>query len=308
VTAPPPRITVVTPCLNRADFIADAVESVLDQGYPDVEHIVMDGGSTDGTLDVLARYPHLQVHSGPDAGLYDAINRGVALATGEVIAHLNSDDLFAESAFNAVVEAFAAHPEAQSVAGGADLLARGPDGEWHRVRDYPAARHGRLSLHEITLGIPIVNARFFRREVYARVGGYDLDYPIGADREFLLRVLLAGEPEANIERVLYHYRSHPGSLTMRSGGPHALPRFREYLALTERYAADPAVPSEVRAACRRWHRHAAIDGALEAVRCLNPAGAWGFVARGWRHAPLFPASLAGAVAWRLARRPFKRAA
>jgi len=304
VTAPP-RISIVTPCLNRAGFIADAVESVLAQDYPDVEHIVMDGGSTDGTLDVLAKYPHLKVTSGPDRGLYDALNLGIAQATGEIVGHLNSDDRYPPEAFRTVAQALEREPGAQMVAGGATLLAAGPDGAWHTVREYPAARYAPLTLEEVTVGIPIINARFFRRAVYDRVGGYDIAYPIASDRDFLLRVAIAGVPEATVDRCLYEYRAHAGSLTMQAGGPHALPRFREYLRMAERYFADSAVPAEVRRACRRWHGKQAIDGALEALRLLQPFQALGFAWEGWRHAPLFPASLAGSVLWRALRWPFK---
>jgi glycosyltransferase involved in cell wall biosynthesis len=304
----PFRISVVTPCLNRAGFIADAVESVLAQDDPDVEHIVMDGGSTDGTLEVLARYPHLRVASGPDQGLYDAINHGIGRASGAVVAHLNSDDLFAPGAFRAVREAFAAHPGADMIAGGADLLEAGPDGAWRPTRTYAAARHAPLSLAEITVGIPVINARFFRREVYDRVGLYDPGYPISADRDLLLRALLAGVGCRTVEPVLYHYRSHPGSLTMQARSPHALARTWEYLRMSERYFADPSIPPEVRAACRRWHGKEAMDGAVEALRRLMPAEALRFAWEGWRRAPLFPASLAGSILWRIVRFPFKRAA
>ena len=87
-------ISVVTPCLNSEDFIAESIESVLRQKHTAVEHIVVDGGSTDGTLDILAGHPHLRVVSEPDSGLYDAINKGFSLATGEVIAPPNADDVF----------------------------------------------------------------------------------------------------------------------------------------------------------------------------------------------------------------------
>ena len=75
-------------------YIADAIESVLSQHIPDVEHIIMDGGSTDGTLEILKKYPHLIVVSGPDNGMYDAINKGIGISKGEWIGLLNADDLY----------------------------------------------------------------------------------------------------------------------------------------------------------------------------------------------------------------------
>ena len=93
------RISIVTPTLNRAHFLAQAIDSVLAQNDSDVEHIVVDGISTDGTVELLARYPHLRVIREPDTGLYDALNKGLRAATGDMIGWLNSDDLFAPDAF-----------------------------------------------------------------------------------------------------------------------------------------------------------------------------------------------------------------
>src|SRR5262245_60443486 len=87
-----PRISIVTPSFNQGQYIAETIESVLAQKYPDVEHIVMDGGSTDSTLDILQRYPHLHVISESDRGQADAINKGFRLVTGTIWGFLNSDD------------------------------------------------------------------------------------------------------------------------------------------------------------------------------------------------------------------------
>ena len=87
------KISVITASLNRKQFIRAAIESVLAQRFSDFEHWVIDGGSTDGTLDLLKEYPHLHVLSGSDNGVYDAWNTGISRALGDVIAFLNSDDL-----------------------------------------------------------------------------------------------------------------------------------------------------------------------------------------------------------------------
>ena len=79
----PPRLSIVTPCLNRAATIGAAIDSVLAQGEPGVQHIVVDGGSTDGTAEILARYPHLTVIREKDRNLYDAINKGLRAARGD---------------------------------------------------------------------------------------------------------------------------------------------------------------------------------------------------------------------------------
>src|ERR1035441_146572 len=92
--SPPIRVSVITPCFNSATTIRETIQSVLQQNYPEFEHIVMDGGSTDGTLEILKEYPHLLWTSGRDEGLYDAMNKGVARGSGDLEVILNSDDCF----------------------------------------------------------------------------------------------------------------------------------------------------------------------------------------------------------------------
>ena len=166
-----PLISIITPCLNRADFVDGAVRSVLDQGYANFEHLVMDAGSTDGTLELLRAYPHLRVTSEPDHGMYDAINKGIHASRGEIVGLLNTDDRYVPGAFLAVVEAFRAHPDSQAVVGGAEFLQL--DGtKWSVVEHVPAIP-AQDFWRRIILGNPISNAWFFRRQVFEQGGAYD---------------------------------------------------------------------------------------------------------------------------------------
>src|SRR5580704_3967094 len=102
-----PLVSIVTPCFNAARFIAETIESVLAQDYPRVEYIVMDAGSTDGTVDILKRYDRrLRWISQPDRGAPDAINRGFALSRGEIFTYLNADDVYLPSAVSTAVRSF----------------------------------------------------------------------------------------------------------------------------------------------------------------------------------------------------------
>jgi Glycosyltransferases involved in cell wall biogenesis len=100
-----PIVSIVTPSLDQGRFIEETIKSVLEQDYPRLEHIVVDGGSTDETLDVLRRYPHLTWISEPDAGQADAVNKGFGMARGDVFGWLNADDLYLPGAVSVAVQA-----------------------------------------------------------------------------------------------------------------------------------------------------------------------------------------------------------
>jgi glycosyltransferase involved in cell wall biosynthesis len=211
------KISIITASLNRKEFIGAAIDSVLAQNFADFEHWIIDGGSTDGTLECLRRYPHLKLVSEPDRGVYDAWNKGIDRATGDVVGILNSDDVYAPGAFDSCAKLLAGSPIVQVVSGGCQIFRKGPRGneiEMHRYQD--PARY-RLSLRSATLGLPIINGRFFRRSLFERFGRFNLEYPVASDREFLMRVSLEGTTDVCASSVYYRYLWHSGSLTMNAG-------------------------------------------------------------------------------------------
>lgn len=287
------RITIVTPTLNRADHLPMAIESVLQQDHDDVEHIVVDGMSTDNTMEVLALYPHLRVIQEPDTGLYDALNKGIRAATGTIIGHLNSDDCYTPGAFKAVLKAFT--PGMEVVSGGAEILEDG-----HRIKHrYIHEDEIGLTFFNVTAGPLIPNARFISKHLYQLVGLYNLKYHVAADREFLFRALMAAPRATEIEQVLYQYRWHPGSLTF-SDNPEREARWREeYLELAEGYLERKDLTLDAVHGARLWHLRESAQAATRAVldREWKKAGAYGLRGlrrnRGW---PLvFLRHLAGAV-------------
>ena len=122
------KFSVITPCLNRVELITATIQSVTAQDYPDFEHWIIDGGSTDGTLELLKGYQHLKVVSEPDRGVYDAINKGIRLATGEIIILLNSDDLLVAGALSLSAEIFRNAVGTMIVSAGCQIFRCASDG------------------------------------------------------------------------------------------------------------------------------------------------------------------------------------
>jgi glycosyltransferase involved in cell wall biosynthesis len=288
-----PLISIVTPTFNRASMIGAAIESVLSQGYPKIEHIIVDAASTDGTAEVLARYPHLRVISEPDRGVYDGLNKGIRAARGEIIGHLNSDDIYLPNAFNAMARRFAETPDLDVVSGGATISTIDDAGRRSVVRRLDTPAHRALTYATGTADAPMSNARFFHRRIYESLGLYDADLALAADCDFLIRVALARPKTAEIDAVVYDYLSHPGSLTLRRGGELPIPSYFEALRVAERYMHDPSAPEELRARCKAMHRDM-MRGACMALLGARKWRVFGQIFwRGVRSDAIWPMRFAG---------------
>jgi glycosyltransferase involved in cell wall biosynthesis len=279
-----PLVSVITPSRNRAATIAQAVESVLQQEYPAIEHIIIDGGSTDDTLEVLARYPHLRVISRPDEGMYFALNDGLRLAQGDVIGFLNSDDLYPSGALAAAM-ARLRDENVDAVAGRAVYFIENPQGQRRFFRPTRPLTQANL-WHELTYGDPSFNAWFFQRTVFERLGGLDPSYRIAGDREFLLRFALAGLSVTSLEEIIYTYRVHSSSLSLSTDIHRFAAVADESLRLIERYFA--LVPSQAQKAMLRMRTRDTITAASRTLRSGDFECAWRYAREGWRHDLLWP--------------------
>ncbi|MAE64450.1 MAG: glycosyl transferase [Phycisphaeraceae bacterium] len=181
----PPLVSIVTPSFNQGRFIDATVRSVVEQDYPNVEYLVVDGGSTDETLDVLRRYEDaLTWISESDDGQSDAVNKGIARTQGAIVGWVNSDDAYCPGAISAVVEAFRANPDAGMIYGGAEWMAE--DGSTIAPAvSIERYRYERLLNYSNFIVQP---AAFFRREAIEAVGGLDMSLHYVMDYDLWLRL------------------------------------------------------------------------------------------------------------------------
>jgi len=182
-----PKVSIVTVCFNSARTIRDSIESVLRQEYPHIEYIVIDGGSTDGTVEIVRGYANrIAVFvSERDRGIYDAMNKGIRSASGDIVGMLNSDDVYADA--RAVGDLIAAMQAAQADSVFADVVFVDGTDPQRVVRYYDS---GRWRPSRFRFGwMPAHPTFFVKRDWYERLGLYSLDYRIAADFEMLVRLL-----------------------------------------------------------------------------------------------------------------------
>lgn len=181
------KISVITVCFNAAKTIGKALDSVATQTHPDVEHIVIDGGSRDSTVGVIRQmgWRVARLVSEPDRGIYDAMNKGLRLASGDVVGFLNADDMFADEGVLSLVAAALTDHSVDACYG--DLCYVDP-GDVDRVIRYwrsSSFREGAFA----TGWVPPHPTFYVRRKVYLSEGGFDISYRLAADFEIMLRLL-----------------------------------------------------------------------------------------------------------------------
>ncbi|MGO4666557.1 glycosyltransferase [Bosea sp. 2RAB26] len=255
------RFSIVVPTLDRRDMLAEALDSVAAEGDRDLEVIVVDGGSTDGTREMLAARGDITVLDDRRRGLYDAINQGIETATGEAILLLGSDDLLPPGTIASLRRGFADWPDVDAVCGRAELF----DNVGGAVQMICDPRDLGLDAHAALVGASIVNARAFRARVFARIGCFDTAYATIADRAFLARFVAAGLSTAIVNATVYRYRRHSGSLTFSAGAENGEALRAELLRLARDVAKWSHGGRELRAKALALEGRCLAHGI--AVRC-----------------------------------------
>ncbi len=242
-----PIITVVTPCLNAASTLSQTLASVREQDYPAVEHIVVDAGSTDGTLDILAAAPGISYTSEADRGLADGVNKGIRLSHGDIIGWLNADDLYLAGALDAVARAYKEHPDALWITGLCVII--GADGR--EIRRAATAyknfflRRYRYGLY-LTQNFVSSPATFITRAGLEHAGEFDVDLRYSMDYDVWLRLAKLADPLI-VDRPLAAFRMQEGTLSM-SGFREA---FAEHAKVARQHGAGHPVAVAVNSAMSR---------------------------------------------------------
>jgi glycosyltransferase involved in cell wall biosynthesis len=255
-----PKISIITPSWNQGPFIERTIRSVLDQEYPNLEYIVMDGGSADGTIDILKKYEgRLNWISEKDKGQADAINKGITRATGDIIAYLNSDDIYEPDALRKVADHFSGHPETMWLTGQCRII----DEQDREIRR-PITAYKNFLLRHYSYSLLLVTnpvsqpATFWRRTVTSEFGHFDETEHLVMDYDYWLRI---GKkyPPAVLDDYLAGFRVYAASKTSSS----FLTTFERELVLARKHSTSAVLNG------LHWISYRGISAAYLALRFLS---------------------------------------
>ncbi len=248
-----PLVSIITPVFNGIRYLEEGIQSVLKQSYPNIEHIFVDGGSSDGTLDMLASYAascpdRVRFISGPDKNACDAANKGWGVAKGDILGLLGSDDMLEPGAIETVVEFFRANRDAYFVYGDCNIInERGEVIGKSPTSDFDFKKA--VNNYDVWC-IPTISA-FYKREVIEKVGIMDTSL-YACDTDFKLRAGKAFQPH-RIEKVLSRFRIHPDSLG--SSKDAAKKCIRDHFITSRRHGGSLFSPC-----ARKYYRQVIIEG------------------------------------------------
>ncbi len=200
------KITIITPSYNQGQFIEETILSVLNQSYQDVEHIVVDGGSTDNTLEILKKYPSVRWVSEKDEGQSDALRKGLEMSTGDIIGWINSDDYLEKGALEYVGEFFN-NSDAGWLIGNISFVFT-PGGKVNSDKSLKITKKSLLSNPDILRQ----QGTFFRKQMLLDAGGFDKKYHMTMDLDLWFRLLRISEP-VMVDENLAYFRVHEDQKT-----------------------------------------------------------------------------------------------
>jgi glycosyltransferase involved in cell wall biosynthesis len=232
-----PRISIITPSYNQSRFVSQTIDSVLSQDYPNLEYIVMDGGSTDNTLDILQSYGNkIKWLSERDGGQADALNKGAQMATGEIMAYLNSDDYYLPGTLHAVAKIFQEN-NCKWLVGDYRIVDQQNTPIQSYIVRYKKLLRGFSSyfLLSLTNFIPQPST-FWQMDLFREAGPFDTRLRFTLDYDLWMRFWRTGAP-FQLSRPLAAFRIHN---TSKGGSQYAM-QFKEELSVLQRYNKNPVV-------------------------------------------------------------------
>lgn len=237
-----PLVSIITPSYNQGEFLEATIQSVLTQDYPNIEYIVMDGGSTDNSVAIIQKYADRITHweSGRDGGQANAVNKGLLRATGSLLGWINSDDIYLPGAISRIVQTFQATPEVDVVYGQVNRM-----DHTGKVVPTPVLPKDTIAISKATIiNENLVNqpGSFWRRSIMEKVGLLTESLHYAMDHEYWIRLILAG---ARFERVpgapLVNFRLSAHSKTVSQQHKMAL----EHLKVLDQMFSDPTIPQQL---------------------------------------------------------------
>lgn len=279
------RISIITPSLNRAVFLDKAIQSVQAQNYDNYEHIIVDGGSTDLTEAIVQKYPKIIFISEPDQGMYDALNKGLDLATGEIIGFLNTDDIFGENVFNQVNKEFE-NKGLMAVVGEAIVTIQHSVGKTEIVGEFfPKEKY---VLRKNLQDGPYFNAWFFHRKVFDQIGNFKKSFKIAGDRDFMFRFAIGELKFAIIDKLVYIYQQHKDSLTFGETGQQRVASAKENLLFADYYLHDPKLPKSTKQLLKSLHTRETTELALRSMWETNMRESLSLMRKGIKYDLFWP--------------------
>jgi len=232
-----PKISIITPSYNQAQFLEQTIKSVVDQGYPHLEYFIFDGGSTDGSVDIIKKYakqyPKI-IHwvSKKDKGQVDALNQGLKKATGDIVAYINSDDYYLPHTFLTVVDYFQRHPQKQWLAGGCQISDKRLVWSFTIKHLVPYGRFRFVHHLFDWLNQPAV---FLKKDLVDQVGEFDPQYHQAFDYDYWLRCLRQAGLPGRLNQDLAVFRIHPQA----KGSTNFDNQFKESYKIAQKYTDNP---------------------------------------------------------------------
>ena len=270
------RISIITLAIDSSQHLDEAIDSVEREGPYDLEHIVVHDGDDAFTDALKRRYPAIKVVKGSRAGATAAAALGVETATGDFILFLHSDDRLGPGALARLAVDAAARPDVKIWTGGARIFRTLPDGGEATVRWIVDRDLTRLSLENICDVIPLLTARFCHRSVFTEIGNFDPRFSESSDREFLLRAVIAGVPEAWLDIMVSEMRMHEGSRTIHRRRDWIPPYLVEHAAIADMWCVRPDLDRRTRRFLWNWRARETLRLFVHQCR----AGQWKRAAAG----------------------------